>query len=555
MEKDKKSLFPGFNAVKYFNPQTLKKDLPSSIVVFLVALPLCLGIALASGAPLFAGLLTGIIGGVIVASFSGSQLSVSGPAAGLTVIVLNAITQLGSYDVFILAVLIAGIIQIILGIAKAGTIGNYFPSAVIEGMLAAIGIILILKQLPHALGYDKSYEGEESFKQVNDDNTFTAILTAVENMQLGAVIISVLSLAILILWPKIKQVAAVPAALVVVLTGIGLTIAFQGTGLALTGEHMVQIPMVASFAEFQNLFLFPDFTAITNPKVWTVAVTIAIVASLETLLSLEAIDKIDPQKRVSPTNRELVAQGVGNTVSGLLGGLPMTSVIVRSSANVNSGARTKMSAVFHGFWLLAALLVIPGLINQIPLAALAAILLFTGYKLANATLFSKMWRHGKNQFIPFIVTVLAVVFTDLLTGVAVGMLIGVFYLLRANMRNPYFYKLEKDGKQKTLRLKLSEEVSFLNKGAILYTLTHIPKGAKVVIDGSNSKYIDRDVLEIIENFHEHAHAKQIDVELVNIHPKYELPKLQDLIIQQDDIAEIIDANKANKEQELQKDKN
>lgn len=548
MEKDSKSLFPGFNAAKYFSSQTLKKDLPSSIVVFLVALPLCLGIALASGAPLFAGLLTGIIGGVVVASFSGSQLSVSGPAAGLTVIVLNAITQLGSYDVFILAVLIAGIIQIILGIAKAGTIGNYFPSAVIEGMLAAIGIILILKQLPHALGYDKSYEGEESFKQVNDDNTFTAIITAVENMQLGAVIISVLSLAILILWPKIKQVAAVPAALVVVLTGIGLTIAFQGTGFALTGEHMVQIPTVASFAEFQNLFLFPDFSAITNPKVWTVAVTIAIVASLETLLSLEAIDKIDPQKRVSPTNRELVAQGIGNTVSGLLGGLPMTSVIVRSSANVNSGARTKMSAVFHGLWLLAALLVIPGLINQIPLAALAAILLFTGYKLANATLFSKMWRHGKNQFIPFVVTVLAVVFTDLLTGVAVGMLIGVFYLLRANMRNPYFYKLEKDGKQKTLRLKLSEEVSFLNKGAILYTLTHIPKGAKVIIDGSNSKYIDRDVLEIIENFHEHAYAKQIDVELVNIHPKYELPKLQDLIIQPDDIVEI---NTANKEQELQ----
>ncbi|WP_051291202.1 SulP family inorganic anion transporter [Pedobacter glucosidilyticus] len=552
MEKDHKSLFPGFNAVKYFNPQTLKKDLPSSIVVFLVALPLCLGIALASGAPLFAGLLTGIIGGIVVASFSGSQLSVSGPAAGLTVIVLNAITQLGSYDVFILAVLIAGIIQIILGIAKAGTIGNYFPSAVIEGMLAAIGIILILKQLPHALGYDKSYEGEESFKQVNDDNTFTAIITAVENMQLGAVIIAVLSLAILILWPKIKQVAAVPAALVVVLTGIGLTMAFQGTGLALTNEHMVQIPMVASFTEFQNLFLFPDFSAITNPKVWTVAVTIAIVASLETLLSLEAIDKIDPQKRVSPTNRELVAQGVGNTVSGLLGGLPMTSVIVRSSANVNSGARTKMSAVFHGLWLLTALLVIPGLINQIPLAALAAILLFTGYKLANATLFSKMWRHGKNQFIPFIVTVLAVVFTDLLTGVAVGMLIGVFYLLRANMRNPYFYKLEKDGKQKTLRLKLSEEVSFLNKGAILYTLTHIPKGAKVVIDGTNSKYIDRDVLEIIENFHEHAYAKQIDVELVNIHPKYELPKLQDLIIQADDIAEIVDTHQIAKEKELQK---
>lgn len=535
MKKDNISLFPGFNVSKYLSPKNLKKDIPSSIVVFLVALPLCLGIALASGAPLFAGIITGIVGGVVVASFSGSQLSVSGPAAGLTVIVLNAITELGAYDIFILAVVIAGLLQIILGFAKAGTIGNYFPSSVIVGMLAAIGIILILKQLPHALGYDRSYEGEEAFKQMDKENTFSAIVTAFQNVQLGALIITVISLAFLIFWPKIKKVGVVPAPLLVVVIGVLLSQAFVGTEFALTPEHLVQIPVVGNFGEFTNLFLFPDFTQILNPKVWTVAVTIAIVASLETLLSLEAVDKIDPIKRVSPTNRELVAQGVGNTISGLIGGLPTTAVIVRSSANVMAGARTKMSAIIHGMWLLVALLLIPSLINQIPLACLAAILLFTGYKLANADLFKKMWNHGKDQFVPFMVTLLAVVFTDLLTGVAVGMLVGIFYLLRANMRNPYFYKVEKEGHQKTLRLKLSEEVSFLNKGAIQYTLTHIPEGAKVIIDGSNSRYIDRDVLEIIENFHEHAHTKHISVELINIHPKYELPKLKDLILNPDEI--------------------
>ncbi len=535
MGKNNESLFPNFNLQKYLSAKNLKHDVPSSIVVFLVALPLCLGIALASGAPLFSGLLAGIIGGLVVGGFSGSQLSATGPAAGLTVIVLNAITTLGAFDSFLLAIVIAGILQIILGIAKAGTIGNYFPSSVIEGMLAAIGIILILKQLPHALGYDKSYEGDEAFAQSNDENTFTAIITAVERAEIGAIIITLVSLMVLIFWPKIKKVSGIPAPLIVVCAGIGLNILFSKGALSLTPEHLVQIPIVANFTEFTGLFTFPNFAEILNPKVWTVAVTIAIVASLETLLSLEAIDKIDPIKRVSPTNRELVAQGIGNSLSGLLGGLPMTSVIVRSSANVNSGARTKVSSMLHGFWLLLALLVIPKFINQIPLACLAAILIFTGYKLANIYLFKKMWNHGKDQFVPFVVTVLAVVFTDLLTGVAVGMLVGVVYLLRANMRNPYFYKVERDGAQKILRLKLSEEVSFLNKGAIQYTLTHIPAGAKVIIDGSNSKYIDRDVLEIIENFHEHAHTKKITVELINIHPKYELPKLSDLILNPEEL--------------------
>ncbi|MBU0695885.1 MAG: SulP family inorganic anion transporter, partial [Bacteroidetes bacterium] len=386
---------------KYFLSKNLKKDIPASIVVFLVALPLCLGIALASGAPLFSGILSGIIGGIVVASFSGSQLSVSGPAAGLTVIVLTAITDLGSFNVFLLAVMIAGLLQILLGILKAGTIGNYFPNSVIIGMLAAIGIILILKQLPHAVGYDADYEGDYEFNQADNENTFSALISAFSKFSGGAVIISAISIAILIIWPKIKKLAIVPAPLIVVVVGILLAEIFKDSYLNLNAQQLVQIPVVESFTDFKGLFIFPDFSAISNPKLWTVAVTIAIVASLETLLSLEAVDKIDPIKRVSPTNRELIAQGIGNTIAGLVGALPMTAVIVRSSANVNSGGRTKVSAILHGLFLMISVLLIPILINKIPLACLAAILLLVGYKLAKLSLFKKMWKDGKDQFIPF----------------------------------------------------------------------------------------------------------------------------------------------------------
>ena len=513
---------------KHFLKKNLKKDLPASIVVFLVALPLCLGIALASGAPLFAGVLTGIIGGIVVSSLSGSQLSVSGPAAGLTVIVFTSITQLGAYPTFLLAVFIAGLFQIILGLAKAGTIANYFPSSVIEGMLAAIGVILILKQIPHAVGYDAEYEGSESFIEGNE-NTFSLIDTALGAVSYGAVIISLISLIILIYWPKIKKVSGVPAALIVVLTGILLNRLFAGSQLAIKDEHLVQIPVVSSFAEFSSLFVFPDFSQIVNKDVWVVAVTIAIVASIETLLSLEAVDKLDPIKRVSPTNKELLAQGVGNMTSGLLGGLPMTAVIVRSSANVNAGGRTKMSAIIHGLWLLVALLAIPTFINLIPLSCLAAILLVTGYKLAKFDLFAKMWRGGYSQFIPCVVTVLAVVFTDLLKGVAVGMLVSVFYILRNNLRNPYFYQISTQSDKKVIEIKLAEEVSFLNKAAIQYTLAHLPKESNVVIDGSNCRYIDPDVLEVIRNFKHSAYTKAVIVELVNIKDRYDVPKLSELI--------------------------
>lgn len=527
----------GTSMRKYFLAKNLKKDLPASIVVFLVALPLCLGIALASGAPLFAGILTGIIGGIVVSSVSGSQLSVSGPAAGLTVIVLGAIGQLGSYQAFILAVVLAGVFQLIFGLLKAGTIANYFPSSVIEGMLAGIGIILILKQIPHAVGYDSDYQGNESFFQLNHENTISALISAQSMITYSAVIISSLSLLILIFWPKFKKLSNIPAPLVVVVLGVILAEIFKTTNLALSAKQMVKIPVVGSFDEFLGLFMTPDFSRISDGQVWVVAATIAVVASLETLLCLEAVDKIDPIKRVSPTNRELLAQGIGNITSGMLGGLPMTSVIVRSSANVNSGARTKMSAIFHGGWLLLSLLLIPMLINKIPLSCLAAILLFTGYKLAKFGLFSRMWRKGRDQFIPFVITVLGVCFTDLLTGVAIGMVIGVLFILRTNLRNPYFFAFEKNGDSKIIRVRLAEEVSFLNKGAIQYTLTHLPKDSSVIIDGSQARYIDPDVLEIIHNFKENAHTKGILVNLENIREKYDVPSLKELVYKPENFKE------------------
>jgi MFS superfamily sulfate permease-like transporter len=523
------SAMGSLNLRKYFLSKNLKKDLPSSIVVFLVALPLCLGIALASGAPLFAGLLTGIIGGIVVGAFSGSQLSVAGPAAGLTVIVLTAITTLGSYEAFLLSLVIAGALQIAFGLIKGGTIANYFPSAVIEGMLAAIGIILILKQFPHAVGYDADYEGDERFSQADEHNTFSGVLGALSKINYGAVIITMVSIALMIYWPRIKKLAVIPAPLMVVLAGIGLSMLFANSGFALLEKQFVQIPVVNSTAEFMALFKSPDFSVIGNKQIWITAFTIAVVASLETLLSLEACDKIDPIKRISPTNRELVAQGIGNVASGLLGGLPMTAVIVRSSANVNAGARTKISAIVHGFLLLISLLLIPAAINYIPLSCLAAILLITGYKLARISLFKHMWHKGLDQFIPFVVTIVAVVFTDLLIGVGIGMLVGVFYILRTNMRNPYFYHIDKNGDKKTIRIRLAEEVSFLNKAAIQITLTSLPKGSDVIIDGSNSRYIDQDVLEIIQNFKHNAYTKGIIVQLQQVKEKYDVPPLKQLM--------------------------
>lgn len=501
----------------------LKNDLPSGLVVFLVALPLCLGIALASGAPLFSGIIAGMIGGTVVAFTSGSSLSVSGPAAGLTVIVLNAIHTLGSYEIFLSAVVLAGLIQIALGFLKAGVIGYYFPSSVIKGMLAAIGIILILKQIPHALGYDKDNEGDFDFLQSDGENTFSEVFNALNYIHPGAVIIAVISLFILIMWdrPFLKKYTffkVVPGALLVVILGILINEWFRKTGsdLYLEGDKLVRLPVANSASEFVNQFTLPDFSAFGNYQVYVVAITIAIIASLESLLSVEAADKLDPYKRNTPTNRELKAQGLGNFCSGLIGGLPLTAVIVRSSANINSGAKTKLSSIIHGFLLLLSVIVFAGFLNKIPLACLAALLLVVGYKLAKISLFTSMYRLGWEQFLPFIVTVVAIQFSDLLKGIGIGMAVAIFFILRLNYKRAYFFHKETYHEGEKITIRLAEDVSFLNKGSIALTLDHLPENSDVTIDGSKTHYIDLDVLEMLHDFKNTAELKNINLTLLSI---------------------------------------
>ena len=506
-----------------------KTDILSGLVVFLVALPLCLGIALASGAPLFAGIISGVIGGIVVGILSHSQLSVSGPAAGLTAIIVGAITSLGSYETFLAAVVLAGVFQILLGIAKAGTVSNYFPSNVIEGMLTAIGVIIILKQLPHAVGYDVDNEGDFMFIEKGaGHNTFSSLIDAINYSHFGAIIICLVALAILIAFNKVaflRNLKVVPGALIAVLSGIILNETFKATGsnLAISQEHLVNLPVPSSFNDFIGQFSFPNFSALTDAHVWIVAATIAAVASIETLLCIEAADKLDPLKRYTNTNQEMFAQGAGNILSGLIGGIPMTSVIVRTSANVNSGGRTKTAAIAHGVFLLIAVLSIPTLLNKIPLASLAAILLMIGYKLASPTVFKHMWHSGKYQFTPFIITVLAVVFTDLLKGVGIGLVVSVFFILRANLKLAYFFKKEEYHPGETITMKLAQEVSFLNKAAIKQTLQHLPAGSHLEIDATDSFYIDHDVLELIRDFlNIGSKDKNIKVTLTGFREEYGL---------------------------------
>ncbi|HKK77560.1 MAG TPA: SulP family inorganic anion transporter [Saprospiraceae bacterium] len=496
----------------------LKYDLPASIVVFLVALPLCLGIALASGAPLFSGIISGIVGGTIVALLSGSPLGVSGPAAGLAVIVLTAIQELGSFDVFLMAVVIAGAIQLIFGLLKAGVIGYYFPSSVIKGMLAGIGIIIFLKQIPHALGYDKDPEGDFAFMQVDGQNTFSELINMLNYISPGAVIIATLSILILILWerPFMKKLGftnIIQGPLVVVVLGILLNSFFTGTDMALRGDQTVNIPVAESISGFFGQFSFPDFSQWNNSHVYVTAMTIAIVASLETLLCVEATDKLDPRKRITPTNRELVAQGVGNMVAGFIGGLPVTQVIVRSSANIQSGGRSKASAFIHGIMLLVSAMAIPSLLNKIPLASLAAILFLVGYKLAKPSLFRTMYKMGKTQFIPFIVTIVGIVFTDLLIGIGMGMAVAIVQLLWNNYKVPYHFDPKDYKEGEPIFIKLAEDVSFLNKASIQKTLEEIPENSHVIIDASKAKTIHPDILEIFADFEEKTIERNIRAEI------------------------------------------
>jgi len=512
----------------FISTKYIKSDLSSGLVVFLVALPLCLGIALASGAPLFSGIIAGITGGLVVGFLSSSHVSVSGPAAGLTAIVLSSISTLGSFELFLLAVVLAGGIQLILGFLKAGSISNYFPNNVIEGMLAGIGIIIFLKQIPHAFGYDRDTEGDESFIEQSGSNTFTTLIESFEHISIGATLITLISLAILIGWdkvPALKKIKALPAALIAVIMGIVINEIFIRTGssLALDATHLVNLPVLKSFSEIGTLFIFPDFEGITNKAVWTVAVTIAIVASIETLLCIEAGDRLDNYKRYSSANTELKAQGVGNLVSGLLGGLPMTSVVVRTTANINAGARTKLSTIIHGSFLLVSVLLIPTILNKIPLATLAAILLLIGYKLANPKHFKHFWDQGKFQFFPFFATTIAVVFTDLLTGVGIGLFISIIFILQGNLKRAYYYRKETYHAGDIVNIDLAQEVSFLNKAAIKLTLGHLPANCTVVINAAQSEYIAHDVLDLIREFKEIGGPERgIKVELVGFKEKYKL---------------------------------
>jgi len=499
------------------------KDLSASIVVFFVALPLCLGIALASGAPLFSGLIAGIIGGVVVGVISGSAIGVSGPAAGLAVIVLTAIGTLGSFENFLLAVILAGVIQILLGVLKAGVIGYYFPSAVIKGMLAAIGIIIVLKQIPHAFGYDADFEGNESFLQPDGENTFTAFSSMMNSISEGAITLAIISLVILILWEKVlskkhRIFQLVPGPLVAVVIGLVFQSFIPESSIFfIQASHLVNVPVPESLDMFIGQFTLPNFGAITNGEVWTVAVTLAVVASLETLLSVEASDKIDPEKRVTPTNRELFAQGTGNILSGLIGGIPITQVIVRSSANVQSGGKTKLSAIAHGLLLLLSIILIPNLLNKIPLAVLAAVLLMVGYKLANPSLFVSMFKLGKSQFLPFIVTVIGVVFTDILVGIGVGMAVSLVIILIENYKNSYFLHIVKDEAKagNHVYMTLAEELSFLNKGAIQRELSNLPEGTFLELDVRKTIHLNYDVIEILEDFASQSKDRNIHVKLIS----------------------------------------
>lgn len=507
-----------------------KHDAAASIVVFFVALPLCLGIALASGAPLASGIIAGIIGGIVVGILSGSQLGVSGPAAGLTVVVAGAISSLGSWEAFLTSLVIAGIIQLTFGYFKFGFIAYFFPSSVIKGMLTGIGLLIILKQIPHALGYDAVYWGEEEFFQANGETTLQTLQHAFALFTPGAIIVSVISLGLLIFWEvfltkKHRLFEILQGPIAVVFIGVLLNYVFHhfAPGLSLSSEHTVNIDVGNSFSDLTQLFSFPDWSALRNLDVYKMAFVLAVIASLETLLCVEATDKLDPMKRITPTNQELRAQGVGNLFSGLIGGLPVTQVIVRSTANITFGARTKLSTILHGFYILISIGTIVPFMNMIPLASLASILIIIGYKLAKPTLFRHIYRQGWEQFLPFMITIIMILATNLLNGVLTGLLTGLVFSLHHSYRNSYYIKDETtlENGNEVHHIILAEEVSFFNKASIIEKFKAIPDNAKVIIDCSNSKSIAHDVVEIILDFRTNAPSRNINVELINfVEPAY-----------------------------------
>lgn len=508
------------------------KDLSAGLVVFLVALPLCLGVALASGAPLFSGIMAGVIGGVVVGLLSGSHTSVSGCSPALAAIVVAQIAHLKTFEAFLLALALAGVLQILLGVFRAGFLAAFFPSSVIKGLLAAVGVILVLKQIPHVMGHDPDPEGEMSFEQPDHENTFTELWSTMFDIQPGAALVGVLSILLMILWERTRALknSGLPAPLAVVLLGLGVNLLLRqfGGAWAIGATHLVQVPVAKDFSAFVGFLQFPDFSAFGNAAVYGAAVTIAIVATLETLLNLEAVDKIDPMQRHSPPNRELIAQGIGNITAGLIGALPITSVIVRSSVNINAGAKSKLSAVFHGVLLLGCVVLIPGVLNQVPLASLGAILLMTGLKLASPALIKAMWADGLKQFLPFIITVLAIVFTDLLTGIIIGLVASICFILRSNMRRPLRKFMEQHITGDVLRIELANQVSFFSRARLEETLRSVPEGGHVLLDARSTDYIDADILGLINDFqHKTAAVRGVQVSMVGFKDKY--PKLEDRI--------------------------
>ncbi len=503
-------------------------DSISGLSVFLVAIPLCLGIALASGAPMAAGLLGGIIGGLIIGAISGSHVSVSGPAAGLSAVVLSAITDIGSFQSFLVAVIIAGFIQLILALIKAGGIARFFPNSVIKGLLTAIGVILIFKQIPHAFGYDADREGDFNFLQADNENTFSEIIRGFQHIHSGAIIIAIIGLLIMIYWNKLlpkKIVEKIPASLFVVVIAILMNELFVANfgGLFIENSHRVQLPEGISLATADKLFTLPDFSAFSQFTIWKVGLTLAIVASLETLLNIEATDKLDPQGRKTPVNRELVAQGVGNMISGFLGGLPLTSVIVRSSVNIQTGAKSKLSTLFHGIYLLVFILIFPGLLSKIPLSALAAILIVTGYKLVSPKDFRAFYKKGWDQFLPFIFTIIAIVFTDLLIGSCLGLMISLFFILRSNFRNPFVFIREEYQHRKVLKLELSQQVSFFHQAALENTLENVADHSYVLIDGTRTDFLDHDVRDTLNSYREFGIAdKNINFSFTGFDKKHKI---------------------------------
>lgn len=503
------------------NSKSLFPDIKSGIVVFLVALPLCLGISLACGVPLFSGIVSGVVGGIVVTLISSSKFSVSGPAAGLTAVVISAIMELGTIETFLAALVLAGVLQTFMGLFKLGQVGNFIPSAVIKGMLAGIGIILIIKQLPHVVGYDANPEGDMYFEQADGHNSFSILYYMMDYITLGSVIIGVVSFAILLLMEtsfvkKISFLAFIPAPLLVVVVGILLNVQFSGmSSLKIEQQHLVNLPVFHSLRDVSNTLLLPDFSKITSSSFWIVAFTLAVVASLETLLNIEAVEKIDPNKQQVNSNRELIAQGVGNSVAGLLGGLPVTSVIVRSSANINSGAKTKLSIILHATLLLLSVFLFPNILMLIPNSSLAAILIMTGYKLTKISLFKTQYEAGLDQFLPFVVTIAVMLLTDLLKGVGAGIAIAVFFIIRYNIRSSFEIIEEAIDGRITHLIKLPQHITFFNKGFIInYLHNKIQPDSKLIIDGSINKSTDKDVKEVLSDFYETSEQKNVEVQLI-----------------------------------------